>query len=72
LLVSPRVGAVDEEMLKRVVLETLGSYSDAARMMAEHWRQADTLKVVRREPVATAESKIPLLRGRRLRVGRTA
>lgn len=30
-------------------------------MMADYWRQAGTVRVVRREPVATHSAKIPAL-----------
>jgi hypothetical protein len=58
VVVSPRVGRVDERAIESVVLDELGSRRAAWRMAAEQWRQAGTLRVVRREPVATPAGKI--------------
>jgi hypothetical protein len=59
--VSPRLGAVDELAVVRVTLDYLGSRSPGDRMMADYWRQAGTVRVVRREPAATHSAKIPAL-----------
>lgn len=58
LVVSRRVGAVDEARLVAHVLEVLGGPAPGSKMMAEHWRQAATIQVVRRDPVTTGASKI--------------
>lgn len=58
LVVSPRVGAIDEARLVAHVLEVLGGPAPGRKMMAEHWRQAATIQVVRRDPLATGASKI--------------
>ncbi|MGH2604974.1 MAG: hypothetical protein ACRDG5_00145, partial [Anaerolineales bacterium] len=58
LVVSPRVGAVDEARLVAHVLEALGRPAPGSKMMAEHWRQGATIHVVRRDPVTTRASKI--------------
>lgn len=58
LVVSPRVGVVDEALLVAHVLEVLGGPAPGSRMMADHWRQGATLQVVRRDPVTTGASKI--------------
>lgn len=61
LLVSPRVGVVDEGGVVAAVLESLGSPPRATgghRLMADYWKGADTLRVVRREPYTTAAAKI--------------
>jgi len=58
LVVSPRVGAVDEARLVVHVLEVLGSPGPGRKMMAEHWRQGATIRVVRRDPMTTGASKI--------------
>ena len=61
LVVSPRVGAVDEPQVVATVLEVLGSPphgSGGHWLMAEYWKGARTLRVVRREPYATAAAKI--------------
>ena len=61
LVVSPRVGILDEHHLKSVVIDRLGSGSATCRMMANRWRDADTLRVARREPHITAAGKVPTL-----------
>ena len=61
LLVSPRLGAIDEAQLVRKVLEFLASPSGAHKMMADFWEQGNTLHVVRREPYPTSSSKIQTL-----------
>jgi len=62
ILVSPRVGPVDEQAVIRVILRFLGSHSRGDRAMAEQWERGGVLRVVRAEPVATAVAKIPPLR----------
>ena len=55
LLVSPDVGPVDERrVLERFIAEVRARTSQGMRM----WRQAETIRVVRREPVATPRGKI--------------
>lgn len=58
IFVSPRVGAVDETRLVSTVLQVLRSQRSTERMMVERWREGQTLRVVRREPYATAAAKI--------------
>lgn len=58
IVVSPRVGPVDAEQLVSAVLSFLGSGHKARSMAAERWREAETLRVVRREPHATVTAKI--------------
>jgi hypothetical protein len=58
ILISPRVGPVDEAKLVGEVLQFLGSRSRANRMMSERWREGQTLEVERREPYKTSSSKI--------------
>jgi hypothetical protein len=57
LIVSPRVGPVDGDQVRAAFLATLG---DGAldRLRTEVWRQADTVTVVRRWPLATRAGKI--------------
>ena len=61
LVVSQRVGPLDEQAAVRTALHFLGSPSRGDRMMAEQWRQGGVLRVARREPFATAVGKIPPL-----------
>ena len=61
LVVSPRVGEVDSARLIATTLEVLGGRvgdKGAGGVMARQWRDARTLRVVRREPYATMRSKI--------------
>ena len=61
-VVSPRVGAIDEETLVATVLNGLRtSHREGGELMTEQWRQVGTLRVVRREPHATRTSKVPPL-----------
>lgn len=58
IVVSPRVGELDEAALVATVLEDLAAGPAYKRMMASVWHSGDTLQVVRREPHATAHAKI--------------
>jgi hypothetical protein len=58
LLVSPRVGPVDAEAVLSTVLGFLDDTQGAQTRRADPWRQANTVSVVRREPIATASSKV--------------
>ncbi len=58
LLVSPRVGAVDEAALVETALHALGARNAGTGMMAEIWQQAGALRVERREPYVTSSAKI--------------
>jgi hypothetical protein len=58
LVVSPRVGALDEKQVIACFLRALATGPEYRRMMAGIWRQAKTLQVVRREPYATPSAKI--------------
>jgi hypothetical protein len=57
LLVSPQVGPVDEEEVVGAVLEQLLANPDT-RLMADVWREGDSLRVVRRPPHITSASKL--------------
>ncbi len=58
LLVSPRLGPVDEQAVVDTVLAALADSGRPPRMMASVWRSAQTLEVVRAEPIVTEGSKI--------------
>jgi len=58
LLVSPDLGPVDEEGVKRTFLAEIGRGGGYAEIGAAIWRQAETLEVVRRRPAPTAAGKI--------------
>lgn len=74
LLVSPRLGCIDED----AVLSTALAFIDAAPGIqterADRWRQGNTLSVVRGQPLATAASKVMALhvvRGKEERGGKS-
>jgi hypothetical protein len=58
IVVSPRVGPVDEARLVRDVLAFLGADYRTGSLTLDRWRDAHTLRVVRREPHATGTAKI--------------
>lgn len=58
LLVSPEVGAVDEELLVSVFLRELGKLRSYYGFMATVWAQANIFHVVRRHPVPSSRGKI--------------
>lgn len=58
LLVSPRVGPLDENVVRAAVLEFLDDTQGAQTRRADPWRQARTVSVIRKEPIATAASKV--------------
>ena len=58
MLVSPKVGAVDEENLVQTVLEELKKGGANNRRMARIWEEAGTVGVRREEPQATKGGKV--------------
>jgi hypothetical protein len=65
LVVSPRVGDIDEAALVETAMRTLAGRDTGTGMMAEIWQQAGTLRVERREPHMTSSAKIQPLHVRR-------
>jgi hypothetical protein len=61
LLVSPRLGEIDEDAVLATVLDRLDRTPGAMTSWSDRWRQGDTLSVVRGEPIATAASKVMAL-----------
>ena len=59
LLVSPRIGAVDERALLERTHAGLAEGPGYRRMMADIWRDGSTLTVERAEPISTRAGKIP-------------
>jgi hypothetical protein len=57
VMVSPRLGAIEESQLIETIIDFLGARSRGERMMAERWAQARTLKMVRRNPLSTGSAK---------------
>lgn len=58
LRVSPRVGAVDNDSIRETLLHALSKTGPAQRMMADRWRTADIVRVVRADPKSTSAGKI--------------
>jgi hypothetical protein len=61
IVASPGVGPIDEAALVDAALGVLASGGPAQKMMADVWRRAGTVGVVRREPTTTAAGKVPSL-----------
>jgi len=58
IVVSPDIGTIDEAKVISAVLAEISKGKDTQRMMAEMWSQADTLRVKRIKPLATARGKL--------------
>jgi hypothetical protein len=58
VLVSPKVGVVDESALVSLLLNELRKGGDTNRMMAEVWRERRTIRVRREQPRMTAGGKL--------------
>jgi hypothetical protein len=70
LLVSPRVGGVDEESLMGTVLSFLDTTPGSQDDNGDRWREGETLRVRRQEPIATGASKVLALHTTRKAVER--
>jgi hypothetical protein len=57
IVVSPRIGTVDEREVVEVALRALGSHP-ANVYMVQQWRAGHTLRVLRREPYTTPGDKL--------------
>ena len=62
ILVSPRIGHLDERDLINTLLEGLAKGADSKRLMAQVWFNAGTINVKRTDPVPTKRGKIFPLR----------
>jgi hypothetical protein len=58
ILISPRVGAVNEDEVVSFILAQLSKGTDSNRIMANVWTQANMLRVKRIEPYTTARGKL--------------
>jgi hypothetical protein len=58
IVVSPGVGEVDEAEVVRVVHEAIEQSGAGPALASAVWRDGGTLRVVRREPFATAPGKV--------------
>jgi hypothetical protein len=61
LLVSPRLGKIDDEAVLATALRFLDRTPGSRTDLADRWRQGNTVSVVRAEPVATSASKVMAL-----------
>jgi hypothetical protein len=59
ILVSPRLGPLDERAVVDATIEFLRSLGRPQAMMADVWRKSGTLGVVRRDPYVTGAAKTP-------------
>lgn len=57
IVVSPRIGPIDEDAVKEAVMGAI-RFSGPSNRMADSWEHAETLRVERREPYSTAASKL--------------
>ncbi|MGD9015033.1 MAG: hypothetical protein PVI33_03310 [Candidatus Omnitrophota bacterium] len=58
IIVSPRVGQVNDTQLIKTVIQELGKAKSAARLMAQVWARADTIRIQHIEPIPTKRGKI--------------
>jgi hypothetical protein len=58
LLVSPRVGDINQDEVAGAVIDFLNDLPGAGGAFGERWREGGTLRVLRREPYATQASKV--------------
>jgi hypothetical protein len=58
LIISPRLGALNENAVADAALDALAAQGGPSRLMSELWRESETLRVARREPYTTAAAKI--------------
>jgi hypothetical protein len=58
VLISPTVEDVDDQEVVATVLGTLSAAGEPQRMMAERWREGNTVRVVRRPPYAVQGAKV--------------
>jgi hypothetical protein len=58
VVASPRLGPLDEGAVIETVLTALASGPSYRAMMASIWRDAGTLRLLRREPYATESAKV--------------
>lgn len=69
LLISPRVPITDNDEVIKKILEELGKTSVAADFARALWKQANALRIIRKEPVWTSGGKLmPLHMARLLKV----
>ncbi|HEY7601497.1 MAG TPA: hypothetical protein VIB60_03235 [Methylomirabilota bacterium] len=62
LLVSPRVGRIDDGAMIRLLLDELRPIRPPYRFMLDQWSQAGVLEVRREQPIASDRGKVPPFR----------
>jgi hypothetical protein len=62
LLVSPEVGALDEQVVVDALLDALSVRRRAYGFMVEQWRQGKLVEVCRERPQRTSRGKVPAFR----------
>jgi hypothetical protein len=62
LLVSPRLGPVDEHAVVQEFLDGLRTLRPPYRFMVDQWSQAGAVKVCRRQPLESGRGKVPPFR----------
>ena len=60
--VNPAVELKSPDQVPATILEYLSSRSRGGRMMADQWKQAETIRVIRRVPYITEAGKTPPIR----------
>ncbi len=58
IIVSPRVGNINDSEIINKVLHSFRSYTVSKKMTADIWQDGQTFQVVRREPYNSSEAKI--------------
>jgi hypothetical protein len=58
LVVSPRVGLVEEDAIVAVVIDSMNAFINGSDDYAGRWREGNTLRVLRQEPSSTGASKV--------------
>jgi hypothetical protein len=58
MLVSPKLGPIDESDMINTILTELSQGTDSQRMMTNVWAQAGTLQIKRTQPYTTAGGKL--------------
>jgi hypothetical protein len=58
MLISPEIGEVDEDRVKKIVLDALTTGEYAHAYSRSYWEQAETLRIQRQHPIPTKRGKI--------------
>jgi hypothetical protein len=58
LIINPSVGRIDEDRVRARFIEELRDPTRPRQMMPPLWRQAETIRIMRREPLITGRGKL--------------